>query len=70
MIVRETMNRLPISLGAVLLFIFTHGASAWGQYDQVLSRSQGWQLEPAVSVAFYVEKDASSAKSVGHWRRG
>ena len=50
------MNRLPTSLGVILLFVFTSGESAWGQYDQMFFRSQGWQSGPVVSAAFYVEQ--------------
>jgi HSP20 family molecular chaperone IbpA len=50
------MKRSVTSLGAILLLVFTNAALAWGQYDQMLFRSQGWQSGPAVSAAFYVEQ--------------
>ena len=50
------MKKILAALGAILLFVFTNGASAWGQYDQMLSRSQGWQSGPALSAALYVEQ--------------
>jgi HSP20 family molecular chaperone IbpA len=50
------MKILPASLGAILFFVFTNWASAWGQYDQTLYKSQGWQSGPSLSAALYVEQ--------------
>jgi len=53
---REIMKKLSASIGAILLFLFTSEASAWGQYGQMLSRSHEWHSGPTVSAAFYVEQ--------------
>ncbi len=52
MILEGMVKKLPTLLGAILLFVFANGASAWWQYSQTF-----FNTGPTMSAAFYVEQN-------------